>query len=60
MTQDQLIHRYDAVMMNAFGAPKRVFVVHGEADASEALRERIQRELGWEVSVPLQGQQFEL
>ena len=25
MTQDQLIHRYDAVMMNAFGAPKRVF-----------------------------------
>ncbi|TXH95242.1 MAG: MBL fold metallo-hydrolase [Pseudomonas sp.] len=41
-------------------APKRVFVVHGEADASEALRERIQRELGWEVSVPLQGQQFEL
>jgi len=30
--------------------------VHGEADASEALRERIQRELGWSVCVPLQGQ----
>lgn len=41
-------------------APRRVFVVHGEADASEALRERIQRELGWSVCVPLQGQEFEL
>lgn len=41
-------------------APRRVFVVHGEADASEALRERIRRELGWSVCVPLQGQEFEL
>ncbi len=41
-------------------APRRVFVVHGEAGASEALRERIQRELGWSVCVPLQGQEFEL
>ena len=41
-------------------APRRVFVVHGEADSSEALRERIQRELGWSVCVPLQGQEFEL
>ncbi|MFG0381636.1 MBL fold metallo-hydrolase RNA specificity domain-containing protein [Pseudomonas sp. zbq_18] len=41
-------------------APRRVFVVHGEADASEALRERIQRELGWAVCVPLQGQRMEL
>lgn len=41
-------------------APRRVFVVHGEADASEALRERIQRELGWSACVPLQGQEFEL
>ena len=41
-------------------APRRVFVVHGEADAAEALRERIQRELGWSVCVPLQGQEFEL
>jgi metallo-beta-lactamase family protein len=35
-------------------APKKVFIVHGEADASEALRERIQRELGWQACVPLQ------
>lgn len=40
--------------------PRQVFVVHGEPDASEALRERIQRELGWNACVPLQGQQFAL
>ena len=33
-------------------APKQVFVTHGEAPASDALRQRIQTELGWNVSVP--------
>ncbi len=33
-------------------APKHVFVTHGEDDAAAALAERIQRELGWECSVP--------
>ncbi len=37
-------------------APRHVFIVHGEDDASEALRTRIQRELGWEASVPLPQQ----
>lgn len=41
-------------------APRRVFVVHGEPDAAEALRERIKRELGWPVTVPRQEQEFEL
>ncbi|MCK9513318.1 MAG: MBL fold metallo-hydrolase [Pigmentiphaga sp.] len=41
-------------------APRRVFIVHGEPTASEALRERIGRELGWPASVPLQNQEFEL
>jgi metallo-beta-lactamase family protein len=41
-------------------APKKVFIVHGEAEASEALRERIQRELGWQACVPLQNQTIEL
>ena len=41
-------------------APQRVFIVHGEPEASEALRERILRELGWEVSVPLQGREMAL
>ena len=41
-------------------APRRVFIVHGEPDASEALRERILRELGWNASAPLQNQRFVL
>lgn len=36
--------------------PRKTFVVHGEPSASEALRVRIRRELGWEACVPLQGQ----
>lgn len=40
--------------------PGRVFIVHGEPTASEALRERIGRELGWKATVPLPGQSFEL
>lgn len=41
-------------------APRRVFIVHGEPEASDALRERIQRELNWHATVPLQGQRYEL
>ncbi|MDO4683018.1 MAG: MBL fold metallo-hydrolase [Lautropia sp.] len=41
-------------------APRRVFIVHGEPDAAEALRERVQRELKWPACVPLQNQVFEL
>ncbi|KGD90135.1 mRNA 3'-end processing factor [Achromobacter sp. RTa] len=41
-------------------APRRVFIVHGEPEASEALRERIQRELGWHATVPLQDQMYPL
>jgi metallo-beta-lactamase family protein len=33
-------------------SPKKVFVVHGEADASDALRHRIEEELGWKACVP--------
>lgn len=32
--------------------PRRTFVVHGEPDASDALRQRIERELGWAVTMP--------
>lgn len=32
-------------------APRRVFIVHGEPAASEALRTRVQRELKWKASV---------
>ncbi|MGL6070996.1 MBL fold metallo-hydrolase RNA specificity domain-containing protein, partial [Craterilacuibacter sp.] len=33
-------------------APKHTFVVHGEPDAADTLRRRIEHELGWMVSVP--------
>ena len=36
--------------------PRKVFIVHGEPGASEALRVRIGRELGWDATVPLQDQ----
>lgn len=32
--------------------PQQVFLTHGEPDASDALRLRIQRDLGWVASVP--------
>jgi metallo-beta-lactamase family protein len=35
--------------------PEQTFVVHGEADAADALRLRIKDELGWRVSVPEHG-----
>lgn len=41
-------------------APRRVFIVHGEPEASEALRVRIERELGWSGVVPRQEQEFRL
>ncbi|WP_454683854.1 MBL fold metallo-hydrolase RNA specificity domain-containing protein [Ancylobacter moscoviensis] len=40
--------------------PARVFIVHGEAEAAEALRVRIGRELGWNATVPRQDQVFDL
>lgn len=41
-------------------APKQVFVVHGESQASEALRERIGHDLGWPATVPRPEQEFSL
>lgn len=40
--------------------PEQVFVVHGEPDASDALRCRIQDELGWRVRVPQHGESVAL
>lgn len=33
-------------------APKMTFVTHGEPNASDTLRQRIERELGWAAHVP--------
>ncbi|MFZ5673232.1 MAG: MBL fold metallo-hydrolase RNA specificity domain-containing protein [Pseudomonadota bacterium] len=40
--------------------PAKLFIVHGEDEASEALRIRIERELGWNATVPRQEQSFSL
>ena len=37
------------------GAPGQVYVVHGERNASDALRQRIARDLGWRAVVPEHG-----
>lgn len=41
-------------------APRRTFITHGESSASDALRKRIEEELGWACVVPVQGQQVDL
>jgi metallo-beta-lactamase family protein len=41
-------------------APARVFVVHGEPSAADALRLRMQDELGWQVRVPEHGSVHEI
>ncbi|MDU6750266.1 MAG: MBL fold metallo-hydrolase RNA specificity domain-containing protein, partial [Bradyrhizobium sp.] len=35
-------------------APSMTFITHGEPAASNALRSRIERELGWSATVPAQ------
>ena len=41
-------------------APRHVYVTHGEASAADALRWRIEHELGWAASVPMIGDSVEL
>lgn len=35
--------------------PRQTFIVHGEPNASSALRDRIERELGWRCTIPALG-----
>ncbi|TAL74156.1 MAG: MBL fold metallo-hydrolase, partial [Rhodanobacter sp.] len=39
-------------MRTAPTAPRIVYVTHGEPDAADTLRARIQRELGWSARAP--------
>ena len=39
-------------MRTAPKAPEMTYIAHGEPDASDALRIRIKRELGWKARVP--------
>lgn len=47
-------------LATASAAPRSVCVTHGEPGPADALRQRIERELGWQVSVPLLGQSVEV
>ncbi len=40
--------------------PRRVFVTHGEPEAADALRSRIEHELKWNVTVPEHRDWFDL
>jgi metallo-beta-lactamase family protein len=43
--------------MRAFKSPPRkTYIVHGEPEASDALRKRVKNELGWDVCAPEHGQ----
>ena len=44
----------------AGGSPRQVFLNHGEPDAADALRQRIDRELSLACQIPLLGQTFTL
>ena len=41
-----------AWMRTAPSAPRMVYVTHGEPDAADTLRARIQHELGWRARAP--------
>ena len=41
-------------------APRRVFIVHGEPEAADALRKRVEHELGWPACTPEFGDEFDL
>ena len=38
--------------------PAHAVLVHGEPEASEAMRQLVRRRLGWEARVPRQNQTF--
>lgn len=42
----------EAWLRTAPAAPRRTFITHGEPAAADALRQRIERHLGWTVTVP--------
>lgn len=47
--------------LSTAGRPDQgVSVVHGEPSAADALRSRVEHELGWEVAVPVQGESVDL
>jgi len=40
--------------------PQKVFVTHGEKEASNSLKEKIKERFGWTVIIPKYSESFEL
>ena len=49
-----------AWLMGFNKAPERVFIVHGDNDASESLASKIRKQFGWKVVVPKLFESFEI
>jgi metallo-beta-lactamase family protein len=49
-----------AYLMGFNRPPDKTFVVHGEAESSQSMAEKIRQQFGWEVVVPAFGDSFEL
>jgi len=49
-----------AWMMGFNRPPTKTFVVHGEPEASQAMQQKIKKQLDWTAIVPEEGQSFEL
>jgi len=41
-------------------APKKVFITHGELEAAQGLKEKIEKQFGWQVVIPKYAESFEL
>ena len=52
---DQILH-----WAKDLAPPRRTFVVHGEPSSADALRERLDRDLGWTATVPKYLEQVRL
>lgn len=39
-------------LKNLKSAPKQVFITHGELDAAESLKSKIEETFGWKVTIP--------
>lgn len=49
-----------AWLHNFTKAPRMIFLTHGELSAAEALKERIEKELGWNVTIPTDMEEVKL
>ncbi len=49
-----------AWLMGFNAPPKKTFLVHGEPDAAQSLKEKIEKHFGWDVIIPKLGDRFEL